>query len=888
MECILVSHTHWDREWYRTFQAFRARLIDTIDRVLDLLAADPGYKFLLDGQSIVLEDYLEIRPTRRDDLKRAAGTGRVAIGPWYVQPDSLMPSGEAHVRNLLEGRRVAAQIGPVSSIAYTPDSFGHPGQFPQLFKGFGLSAFVYWRGNGNEIDSLPAEYEWTAPDGSSIVACHLFKGYGNVSALPRDLRKAVSRMRPVAEDLLNRTKTERVLLMNGSDHLLPDPHTGEIAEALSGETGWKVTRGLLEDFVDGVVIGDLVKFEGELLGGRVANLLPGVWSTRNYLKLRNRRCESLLEGWAEPWAALGRILRAPDERPALRLAWRSLLHNQAHDSICGCSQDAVHEQMLARYDAAEEIASETTTRLLERVAGLGPERRVPWQESIDVAVFNPSPHERTDLVRFALDGYPPFGASTESEFIIHPLVVANIQPSGYEAGGLPARLVPALGNRRLRLLPGQQDWEIEFVAEGLPALGYKIFRISPSKASSEQTDEGDQIGNQILSIRASDEGTFTVQRGEQTYTGIAGIENIGDRGDTYDFDPVPVNWSVEGVEVRRLRHGSGIQYLEVERVLRLPAGLTEDRSRSSDDTVEARVWTVARTAPGVDRIDLFVRVDNTAGDHRLRMLFPTGRVTERFLAASTFDIVERSTISVDDSRWIHPAPKTFPSQGWVSANGLTVVAPGLYETEVTAEGTIAITLLRSVGWLSRPDLSTRPGPAGPSLATPGAQCLGTTISQISLLLTDDPRAAREAELGLRAVAAGDSPLFAAGASMLYLEPRALQLSCLKLAEQKGGIVVRVLNPTNETVEGAIRLGFPVSKAIGIRLDETPTGESYEYRDGTIRVTVTPHALVTLLLTRPRDPDEDPLEAFTRSIRRSHVVRTISREQLRRRPAKIPN
>ena len=102
MRCVLVSHTHWDREWYRTFESFRARLVDTVDRVLDLVAEDPGFHFQLDGQTIVLEDYAAIRPDRRDELATACRQGRVAIGPWYVQPDSFLPSGEAHIRNLLE------------------------------------------------------------------------------------------------------------------------------------------------------------------------------------------------------------------------------------------------------------------------------------------------------------------------------------------------------------------------------------------------------------------------------------------------------------------------------------------------------------------------------------------------------------------------------------------------------------------------------------------------------------------------------------------------------------------------------------------------------------------------------------------------------------------
>ena len=194
MDCVMVSHTHWDREWYRTFQAFRARLVDTIDRVLELLDADEGWRFVLDGQAVVLEDYLAIRPERRADLEAACRAGRLGIGPWYVQPDSLLPSGESHVRNLLAGRRVASEFGPVSRVAYTPDSFGHPAQFPQLFAGFGLDGFVYWRGNGNEIDRLPASYRWVGADGTSIRAHHLGRGYFGAAFLPVDVDAAVERL----------------------------------------------------------------------------------------------------------------------------------------------------------------------------------------------------------------------------------------------------------------------------------------------------------------------------------------------------------------------------------------------------------------------------------------------------------------------------------------------------------------------------------------------------------------------------------------------------------------------------------------------------------------------------------------------------------------------
>ena len=167
MRCLVVSHFHWDREWYRTFQAYRARLVDAVDSVLELVASDSGFRFVLDGQAVLVEDYLAVRPTRRNALTRAIAEGRIGVGPWYVQPDTLLPSGESLIRNLLVGREVCAAAGHCSRVAYVPDSFGHPAQLPQLFAGFGLAPFLYWRGNGNELDRLGDRWRWTANVGTA-------------------------------------------------------------------------------------------------------------------------------------------------------------------------------------------------------------------------------------------------------------------------------------------------------------------------------------------------------------------------------------------------------------------------------------------------------------------------------------------------------------------------------------------------------------------------------------------------------------------------------------------------------------------------------------------------------------------------------------------------
>ena len=601
---VLVSHFHWDREWYRTFEDFRSRLVGAVDAVLDLCAADPGYRFVLDGQAVVLEDYLEVRPERRAELEAGVRDGRLSVGPWYVQPDSLLPSGEAHVRNLLHGRAVAGGVGPVSQVAYVPDSFGHPAHFPQLFAGFGLAPFVYWRGNGDEIDRLGPVWQWRAPDGTEVLAWHLTDGYFGAAGLDGDPDVAAGRLAEVVE---RRARDgDPVLLMNGFDHLPPDGHTGPVVEALRRRlgAGVAVRRALLDEAVE-LLDGDRAGvFEGPLLGGRIANQLPGVWSARLPLKLRNRACETELTGWTEPWAALGAALGLPDERPALRSAWRALLRNQAHDSVGGCSLDRVADQMIARYDTAVELGTTTTRRVLEQLAGRDVTGVVPFTEYHEVAVFNPSPHPRTGLVRVPLDGLPPWKVSLD-RFDLHPLTLQG-PDAGWVVDGRPARVVPSPDPARVRFLPDTAPLDLEFVATDVPAFGCRRYRVGRGPAAPDAVDDGRDLAVGDVSVRAADDGTLTVSVGGYRYDGLFGLEDQGDRGDSYDFDPVGDAGSPEVTDVRveRAVSPTGVARLRVERVVRVPVGLAPGDEARSEEVVGCRLSLEAVVVPGVPAVDV--------------------------------------------------------------------------------------------------------------------------------------------------------------------------------------------------------------------------------------------------------------------------------------------
>src|SRR5256885_2267915 len=145
----LIPHTHWDREWYLPRAALQARLVAVMDDVVERLHADPGYRsFLLDGQTVLLEDYLRARPDREGDVRALVKTGRLQVGPWYVLPDEQIPSGEGLVRNLLLGSADAERLGGRLDVLYSPDAFGHPPAWPPLAREFGIRHGDVWRGLG--------------------------------------------------------------------------------------------------------------------------------------------------------------------------------------------------------------------------------------------------------------------------------------------------------------------------------------------------------------------------------------------------------------------------------------------------------------------------------------------------------------------------------------------------------------------------------------------------------------------------------------------------------------------------------------------------------------------------------------------------------------------
>ena len=436
----LITHTHWDREWYLTFQQFRLKLVHMMDKLLAILETEPGFaNFMLDGQTIMLDDYLEIRPERLPDLRKYISTGRLSIGPWYISPDEFLAAPESHLRNLLEGKRRCQGYGSRMMVGYLPDTFGHIGQLPQILQGFGISTACVWRG----IDDQPCELDWVSPDGSLVLLAFLRDSYSNAASLTTsDPGEFSHEVQELSDALANYSLTDQILLMNGTDHMEPSAKLSKAVSVFqSASHEDRLIHSSLPYYLDNVrsdikTSGEqLPKVCGELRSSKRMPLLQNVLSTRIVLKQRNQACEIGLLKWVEPFAAWSELMDRDEEHlsshesnglmkyltqplPVIQHAWQLLMQCHPHDSICGTSIDQVVREMETRFDQVDQINQEMIGQSLRRLCDHintsfdhGPINADNSPDMLaSIVVFNPNDSANIGIV--SLDYKLPYGYSS--------------------------------------------------------------------------------------------------------------------------------------------------------------------------------------------------------------------------------------------------------------------------------------------------------------------------------------------------------------------------------------------------------------------------------------------------------------------------------------------
>jgi len=787
----VVPHTHWDREWYDPFQTYRLKLVRLIDDLLDLMERDSSYThFLLDGQLAVIDDYLEIRPENEGRLRALAAAGRITVGPWYILMDEFLVSGETIVRNLQKGILRGAAFGGVMEVGYLPDMFGHVAQMPQILDQAGLGHTVVWRGVPSPVERTA--FVWSAPDGSSVRAEYLVAGYGNGAALPEDAKHLVRRLAALEDEFAEfLTDGEPMLLMNGSDHLRPQPWLGRVVtEANAQQDEFELSISSLSDYLAGRTRDGLVEWRGELRSGYRSNILMGVGSNRVDVKQAASRAERSLEQLAEPLSALF----VPADRwpaPFLDLAWTLMVRNSAHDSICACSADDVVDAVLHRYAEARHLGDGLTEQALHTIgrsmASAGPvlvnptfRERSGMVDVVVPAVGEAGPHvqvlsERSGLPgSITLDGETVRnmlgllqGARIDDEAYVTDVSLAEDE-TGLDVtlviGPEPREGVPVEEIKRelYSRLSARPDLEVRLTIDQPPIRrelarqvavpGFGWHRFTPAPLAHPVRLEGDRdsgltLTNDLLTVTVDPvSGTFSLDG----VPGYGRLVDDGDHGDTYNYSPPASDTVVDrpaSVVVAAGESGPVRATVEIAATYAWPE-YVDGNSHSRVGSKDVTVHTVLELRADEPAVRVRSRFTNPSRDHRLRTHLPLPERATSSRAECAFTVVERGLTA--EGRPGEFGLPTFPSRRFVQAGGLTVVHEGLLEYELVdvvdrpdgtgpAAGALALTLLRATGMLSRLGMSLRPLPAGPMNALDGPQMLGPVDVTYALAVSEvDP------------------------------------------------------------------------------------------------------------------------------------------------------
>lgn len=766
----IISHSHWDREWYMPLERHKMKLLDLIDGSMELFATDPGFEsFHLDGQTIVLDDYLEICPEKREQVEKYGKEGRFRVGPFYILQDEFLTSGEANVRNIQTGIKDAKKYGNLTKVGYFPDAFGNVGQMPQILKQAGMDAIAFGRGvkpvgfnnelkEGGEYESAYSEMMWEAPDGSALLGILFANWYCNGMEIPVDAAEA----KAFWDDRLPKAEmfaaTDELLFMNGCDH---QPVQKDLTAAI--ETARRLYPDIefkhsnFEDYVKSVkeaVEDRLSTVKGELTSQETDGwyTLVNTSSAHVVLKRLNRKNEVALERVAEPLAAFAAQEGKAYPHDRLQYAWKILMQNHPHDSICGCSVDQVNKEMEVRFDRSTEVAStiaeDASAYLAGRVDTSSFEKY--GENTVPFVVFNTTGDARTGSVTVRLDakrdynkwlwdGHDDMKAWKLPDYCVVDENGAVVEAVVEDAG---VRFDYDLPDDRFRQPYMARQVKVTLFAREVPALGYRTYALAEKSGMAAECREAEKdskealaseqaaplasgtnrMENACLAVTINEDGTLNVldKSTGRSYENICYFEDTLDAGNEYIYFCPEGNPAIltkdQAAEVKLLENTSFKAVYEITQTMTVPVsadaqlkeeqeGIVEFKKRTchrSDEMTKLVLHTFVSLEKDSASLQFRTEFDNTAKDHRLRVVVPTGISCTHHYADSVFEVAKRP--NVHSRLWENPC-ECEHQQCFVGLNdekgGVMLANIGLYEYEVLhrENNALAVTLLRAVGEL---------------------------------------------------------------------------------------------------------------------------------------------------------------------------------------------
>jgi len=884
MKVSVISHSHWDREWYKPFQYFNVRLTYFFEKLFDILENDPNYVFMLDGQMVMIEDYLKLHPEDSEKFKRYVSLKQLIIGPFYTQPDEFYPDGESLVRNLLIGNQMADVFGDSMKIGYLPDAFGHSSQLPHILKASGIHHACVMR--GVPLHKLHQDqFVWEGINGDQVITLALFKGYSNGMFMPENQKYFDMRVLKEIKDYTKQFDQDHMVIMDGVDHQLPKTSSHQFSTHFKQED-ISVKQTTLEEYFRLNPLKNPDFIQGELITPVTHRVHTSMASTRMRQKQQNRIAEQMLEKKIEPIATLSWLNGMTYPKALINKAWKTLMKNQIHDSICGCCTDEVHLEIDQRYQEIDQITktlSDAHARALSfKMTGKKP----------SLVVFNDSFTKGLQVIH----------AKVYSESGDFDLIDQNGNYIDYVINHVDDVDAASLSIWSLYLSKPYmiKQYDITFVLDFKYDYGYQVIGIKHIDAnhfSYPKVLDDKSIENQYHKITFHDDGTFDLEdkKNDIIYHKLHSIEDVSDEGDTYNFSPIKEGLNTNNHQIKNysleIKEDKFRKVATISYDLSIPKRLLKNNKRSGLKVNQHVTYTLTQYHH-MQRIDIHMIVDNKAYDHRMRILFPLGYQVDASYAQTQFGTVKRDVIVKSDPNWTETMLPIFSQQKFVHVHdqkyGLTILNKDLTEYEIYKDpDKIALTLFRGVGYLGKANLNIRPGrPSGMPIETPDAQSLGINEAHYSILTHndhfDEAVISKEAEkiashLTVTQNYVPMSQIFEQNEaffklytieslqsyikdelndinfedkSLIYIENEKLMISAIKKAEHSDDLLIRLYNPTNQVLNHIdVHIGYDIKHVVKCDLLENNLDDNVIYDKNTFSIkTINKYSTITYKLT----------------------------------------
>ncbi|SHH66662.1 mannosylglycerate hydrolase [Clostridium grantii] len=866
----VVPHMHWDREWYFTTEESRILLVNNMEEILEMLETNENYPyFVMDGQTAIIEDYLEVKPENKERLRKLVQAGKLIIGPWYTQTDEMIVAGESIVRNLLYGIKDCEEFGDYMKIGYLPDSFGQSAQMPQILNGFDIKHSMFWRGTSERHGTDKTEFNWVSDEGSKVLVQLLPLGYAIGKYLPQEKNALKKRMDKYVPVLDKGATTEHQLLPNGHDQMPIQKDIFEVMEKLKEiYTDSDFFLSKFENVFEEIEKNkELDTLQGEFLDGKYMRVHRSIYSTRMDIKTANARIENKITNILEPLATIAYSLGFDYHHGLIEKIWKEIMKNHAHDSIGSCCSDKVHKEIMGRFFLAEDKTDRLIDFYMRKIADA-----VSCEVALDKLVaYNLLPYNREQIIQ----------AEIITKMKGFKLIDENNNEVKFEV--VKTEVVDAGLIDRQIVHYGDYDPFVKYTVEfkdNMPAVGYKTYLIVENKDSELKVVEMNninQIETEFYIINVNENGTIKVQDKKlgKTFENVLLIEDGADDGDEYDFSPLLDDYIVTNENVKAdvtMTQNEFFGNIDINYSLNIPKDIESRKKKICDSVMNVKIS--LRIPMNKASMEVNFNINNQSGDHRVRAYVPTAIKSGFSVSDNQFGSIERPVIDAamevwEKERWNERPDSIYPMMSFVGLSdeehGVAVLTNSTREFEIVGNDfdTIAITLFRTIGFLGREEMLRRPGrPSGIKLPTPDSQMIGNVEINFAIATheksTLKANVARIAKEYLTPVVTYNKMPYNA----MKLNPAAFNtpyeyslftqndeetvLSVLKKSEKDSGIIVRYYNATEDEKLAEFSFNKKVNKISETNLNEKIV-EELVIDDSQIEIKIKKNQVKTILV-----------------------------------------